>query len=209
MNSYFIMTIFQFLKAQRIVKIFCILGIYRERKHITHIPTLLDFRFLNTGIQLVGITFNIFRKFMGQTILCKNGVDLGLVIARFSKNPNDLAKRRVSFFWPVIKFNKNLISILGITHFRSRNKEIGIHPIIVDNYKTKILFLLKNTNKFGLLTLNDLRDFSFRSFSSSAIIHIDLNFITIKRRIQIFASNKNIICQLFNHHVTVPLTRNI
>jgi hypothetical protein len=130
-DAHFPVAVGQFAQAECIVQIFGIVRVDGKRNDVAHVATLGDFFVGNFGRNVLRSFFHFRGKFRRQIEFCEDGVDLYLVLTRFSEDAHHVAFRHFACVGPFGHFSDDLLAgLCAIQSFRG-DQERPVHLLVV------------------------------------------------------------------------------
>ena len=127
MNSYFKVSVFEFLERNSVVEVLGVGRVDGKSCYLAHIAAGFDFAFGNLGGNLLGGTFHSTVKRIRKFKLGKNCVHLGFVVSCFAEHLDNLAKRIFCSGRPFGNLSDSLVALTRLHKFARRNKDIVRH----------------------------------------------------------------------------------
>ena len=157
-NANLPVAVLEFLNRQGVVKVLGIGGVNREGGHIAHVTTTGDFLVGDSRLQEFGGLGHILGILVWQAKLGKNGMNLGIVLARHAKHVNDLTDGAVGIFGPLNNLHHRLVAGLAASKFVQRNEDISSEELAVSGQLGEIFHHLQGADKHLLLAFQDFND---------------------------------------------------
>ena len=100
--------------AQRVVEVLGITRVNGEGHHLTHVLTLGQLLCTDARKQLVGSLLYGCGVLVGQSVLCQDGVHLGIVLARLAQDIDDMAHGVLCVLGPFGYLHHGLVAVLAL-----------------------------------------------------------------------------------------------
>ena len=110
MHAHFVVSVGQTADRECIVEVLGILGVDRESRHIAHVLACGHDLGRDSGVDLLGSLLHGLGVSVGKSELSKDGMDLGIVLAGFSKDVDDLALGVLGVVGPVCYAGNSLVA---------------------------------------------------------------------------------------------------
>ena len=130
-NAHFQVSVGQGLERQSVVKILGVDGVNGQGKDAAEIAPSGNFCRVQGLVQTGSVLLHLGRKFVGQSVLFQNGMDLGLVLAGAAQHLENLADGIELGVIPFHQLNHHHVSVVRLAQKFFGQIEIFSHPAVV------------------------------------------------------------------------------
>ena len=185
-HAYFVVSVFQILHRERIVKIFGIGGVNRKSQNGAHIAAAGNFVLVNCRRNRLGFALYVGRKLVRQPKLGQDGVHFGVVVAHVAQYFYYFALHSSPVAGPLRNLHNYFLVGFGLQGFGLGYQHFFVNAAAVQRHQAVVRPRAKSPDKFGTTPLEYFFYFPF-SFAAAARVakHFDAHRIAINGTAQV------------------------
>ena len=192
-HTHLIETVLQDTERESIVEVLRIVRVDGAGEDLTEVLTFCIILWSDLSRDFVCRLLHILRIFIRQTILCKNGVHLRVVLATLSKNSDHLTNNMPTLLLrPFHNLHNHLLSFLRLVKHSLRNNDVTIRMLTLRSHISRIVLYVHGAHKLRLLPFQDFRNNSLADMMVSSRHHRDTHTVSIKSIHRVSLCHKNL-----------------